>query len=149
MSDHGSFRCGDGFWSEISIFDWSFSIKAAMRQMCFWAPFSVPRASKTDPPGRSGPRNPIPRPRASWPPRCLEIGPPAHALRNLCDRRHVVQACSVKPVSGPHFRSCSAKPVRSKRRGAGMLGETCQRVTLLLMLRETCAIEEAWCGHAR
>ena len=44
--------------------------------MCFWAPFSVPWASKTDPPGRSGPRNPIPWPRASWPPQCLEIGPP-------------------------------------------------------------------------
>ena len=121
MSDHGSSPCGDGFWSEISIFDWVFSIKAAMRQICFWAPFSVPRTSKTAPPGRSGPRNPIPRPRASWPPRCLEIGTPgtriaieatwckhassnpppghtfAHAPRNLSDRRGVVRKSASVP----------------------------------------------------
>jgi len=89
--------------------------------MCFWAPFSLPRASKTDPPGRSGPRNPIPRPRASWPPRCLEIGPPgtrivieatwckhassnlslghtfAHAPRNLSDGRGVLRKSASVP----------------------------------------------------
>ena len=79
------------------------------------------KTSKTDPSGKSGPRHPIPRLRASWPPQYLEIGPPgtriaieatwckhassnpppghtfAHTPRNLSDRRGVVRKSASVP----------------------------------------------------